>query len=263
MLRKKKADRETLGLTPGEYRTLARLRTPEKIQAFLDDIPQNFELGGVTCLSVREVLRQNRALCIEGAMLAACALWINGDPPYIMDLKAERDFDHVVAIYKRRGCWGAIAKTNGVFMRWRDPVYRSLRELAMSYFHEYANRRHQKSLRSYSVAFDLRRLDPATWVTNPRQCWDLGWALEAARHYRMITRRQVPLLRLRDQVEREAERVKMYPAPQGRIFGQTPSRSKAGTAALIYTKAVGTKTAARGGSAKSARTTRRAAKKAR
>ncbi len=185
MLRKT-ANRETLGLTPGEYRTLARLTTPVKIQAFLDDIPQNFEQGGVTCLSVREVLRQNRALCIEGAMLAACALWINGDPPYIMDLKAERDFDHVVAVYKRRGCWGAIAKTNGVFMRWRDPVYRSLRELAMSYFHEFLEWSGTKSLRLYSREFDLSRYAPEKWITAED---DLDWMIDdlaACRHFRIV-----------------------------------------------------------------------------
>ena len=95
------ARREDLGLSPAEYRTLARLNTPAKIQAFIDAIPQNFEIGGVTCLSVRSVLAENRALCIEGALIAACALWINGEPPYLMDMKAERDFDHVVAVFRR------------------------------------------------------------------------------------------------------------------------------------------------------------------
>ena len=98
------ARREDLGLSAAEYRVLARLNTPQKIQAFVDAIPQNFEIGGQTCLSVREVLRQNRALCIEGAVVAACALWINGEPPLLFDLKAERDSDHVVAIYRRGRC---------------------------------------------------------------------------------------------------------------------------------------------------------------
>ena len=106
----KTASRELLGLGAAEYRTLARLNTPEKIQAFVNDIPQNFEIGGVTCLSVREVLRQKRALCIEGAMVAACALWINGEPPYLMDMKAERDFDHVITLFRRGRHWGAQAR---------------------------------------------------------------------------------------------------------------------------------------------------------
>ncbi|HXC41191.1 MAG TPA: hypothetical protein VN667_19825 [Burkholderiales bacterium] len=212
----RRAGRELLGLSSGEYRTLARLNTPEKIQAFVDSIPQNFEIGGITCLSVREVLRQRRALCIEGAMVAACALWINGEPPWLFDLKAEHDFDHVVAVFRRGNCWGAVSKTNSPILRWRDPVYRNLRELAMSYFHEYTNRRHQKTLRSYSVAFDLRRMDPALWVTNSKQCWEVGWALEAARHYPLVARRQQKLLRLKDGIEREAQKLKMYKPPQAK-----------------------------------------------
>ena len=208
------ASREDLGLTPGEFRTLARLNTPDKIQRFIDAIPHNFEIGGQTCLSVREVLNQNRALCIEGALIAATALWINGEPPYLWDLKAQRDCDHVVAIYRRGRCWGSISKTNGPVLRSRDPVYRTLRELAMSYFHEYFNGRHQKTLRSYSRAFDLRRLKPETWVTNKASCWDLGWALEAAHHYPIINSPQSRSLRLRDAVERRAHRVRVFERPQ-------------------------------------------------
>ena len=89
-------------------------------------------------------------------MLAAAALWVHGEPPLLLDMRAKRDYDHVVALFRRRGRWGAISKTNGVFLRWRDPVYRTLRELAMSYFHEYCNRREHKTLREYSVPFDLR-----------------------------------------------------------------------------------------------------------
>ena len=207
------ATRENLGLSRGEYHALARLRTPASIQAFIDGIPQNFEIGGQTCLSVREVLRQRRALCIEGAVVAACALWIGGDPPLLLDLKARGDSDHVVAIYRRGRCWGAISKTNGPNLRWRDPIYRSLRELAMSYFHEYTNRRNQKSLRSYSRAFDLRRLEPELWVTNEKHCWDLGWALEAVHHYPLVARHQEPLLRLSDGIEREAGKLRIYLRP--------------------------------------------------
>src|ERR1043166_4610055 len=139
--RKRRARREDLGLSAAEFRVLQRLRTPEKIQDFLNALPANFEPHGDTCLSVREVLKRRRAHCIEGAFLAACALWINGEPPLLLDLKATRDYDHVVALFRRGGCWGAISKTNHLPLRYRDPVYRTLRELAMSYFHEYANKR--------------------------------------------------------------------------------------------------------------------------
>lgn len=214
LMQRRRASREDLGLTPAEYRTLARLNTPAKIQVFLDAIPQNFEIGGQTCLPVREVLRQRRAMCIEGAMLAACALWVNGDPPLLFDLKAKGDYDHVVAIYRRGGYWGALSKTNSVPLRGRDPVYRNLRELAMSYFHEYANRRHQKTLRSYSLPFDLRRMKPEEWVTNPKHCWDVGWALEAVRHYPLVRPRQLKLLRLRDNIERKSMSLLLHRRPR-------------------------------------------------
>lgn len=205
---------EDLGLTPAEFRLLRRLDHPEKIQAYLDAIPQNFEAGGQTCLSVREVLRQHRAHCIEGAMLAACALWIQGEPPLLLDLKAERDYDHVVALFKRDGCWGAISKTNPPLLRWRDPIYRSLRELAITYVHEYANRRHQKTLRSYAGPLDLRRFKPELWVTAEKNCWDVGYALEDLKHIPLMNRAQAKRLRLRDAIEREAGRLMSYPRPK-------------------------------------------------
>lgn len=214
-MKRRIARREDLGLTASEYRTLARLDSPAKIQRFLDTIPSNFEIGGETCLSVREVLAQRRAHCIEGAFVAACALWIQGEPPLLMDLKAEQDYDHVIVLFKRAGCWGAISKTNPPVLRWRDPVYRTLRELAMSYFHEYANRRHSKTLRSYAGPFDLRAIDPTLWVTNGRHCWDIGLALDELRHTPLITRRQARMLRPRDSTERRVAGVLQYSRPPG------------------------------------------------
>src|SRR5437660_5115047 len=146
MATKRFARREDLGLTPAEFALIRRLDSPRKIQAYLYGLKQNFEVGGDTCRPVRAVLRTESAHCIEGAMLAACAMWIQGEPPLLLDMKADRDYDHVVALFRRGRCWGAISKTNPAVLRWRDPVYRSLRELAMSYLHEYANRRNQKTL---------------------------------------------------------------------------------------------------------------------
>ena len=159
------AKREDLGLTPAEFAVLQRLDSPQKIQAFLFSLGQNFEVDGDTCRTVRGVLETRRAHCIEGAMLAACAFWVHGEPPLLLDMRAVRDFDHVVALFRRGGRWGAISKTNGFALRWRDPVYRSLRELAMSYFHEYTNRRDHKTLREYSAPYDLRRVDTRIWVS--------------------------------------------------------------------------------------------------
>jgi hypothetical protein len=214
-LRPRYARREDLGLSKAEFAVLKRLRTPEKIQDFLNRMSPNFETDGQTCLSVRGVLRQRRAHCIEGAMLAACALWVHGEPPLLLDLRAERDYDHVVALFRRGRCWGAISKTNPAVLRWRDPVYRSLRELAMSYLHEYANKRNQKTLRSYAGPFDLRRFDPKLWVTNGKNCWDVGATLDDLRHRPLLTKKQARALRLRDAMERKVGALNEHRPPLG------------------------------------------------
>ncbi|HEX2113199.1 MAG TPA: hypothetical protein VHM01_02240 [Alphaproteobacteria bacterium] len=201
-----------LGLSRQHATTLARLRTPQKIQDFVSELPTNFEPEGDTCLSVAEVLRQRRAHCIEGAFVAACALWMNGEPPLLMDFQATLDDDHVIALFRRGGCWGAISKSNHIWLRWRDPVYRTPRELAMSYFHEYVWRAN-KSLRRYSRPFDLRRFDPALWVTNKDNCWDIAEALDECRHYTMITPAQARMLRPRDRLEVEAGKFLQFEAP--------------------------------------------------
>ena len=203
-----------LGLTRAEFATLCRLRTPEKIQEFLYGLKQNFEQQGETCNSVRTVLKERRAHCIEGAITAACALWIHGEPPLLLDLQATRDFDHVVALFRRNGRWGAISKTNGIGLRWRDPVYRSVRELAMSYLHEYYNKRDHKTLRTYSVPYDLRRMKPEDWVTGEDGAWGLVDNLEATRHYKLMTRAQTRTLIRRDPFEREVGNLLQYRRPK-------------------------------------------------
>ena len=203
-----------LGLAPREFATLKRLSSPAKIQAFVNAIPINHEIGGETVLSVREVLRQRRAHCIEGAMLAAAALWVQGEPPLLMHLDCDiTDYPHVVTLFRRGGYWGAISKTNGAPLRYRDPIYRTLRELALSYFHEYSNRRGHKTLRSYSTSFDLRRLDPAQWVTSAKSCWETHDRLVELRHFPLISKRQEKLLAKRDRFERKASKIVEYPKP--------------------------------------------------
>jgi hypothetical protein len=212
---KRRATRADLGLSPAEYRVLERLSDPQKIQAYLNDTPINHELDGETVLSVREVIRQRRAHCIEGAMFAACALWVHGDPPLVMHLDChESDYPHVIALFRRSGTWGAISKTNGAPLRYRDPVYRSLRELVMSYFHEYSNRRGHKTLRSYSTWYDLRRIPIEQWVTNTRSCWETHDRLTELPHYPLITRRQERMLSRRDRFERQAGKLLEYPKPE-------------------------------------------------
>jgi hypothetical protein len=212
-MRKRFARREDLGLAPAEFRVLQRLDSPQKIQSFLNALPQNFEPEGDTVLSVREVLRQRRAHCIEGAMVAALALWAHGEPPLVLDLSAVNDYDHVVALFRRNGCWGALSKTNQYALRYRDPVYRTLRELAISYFHEYANGRGEKTLRRYSRPFDLRAIDPRLWVTNPKNCWEVAERIENLQHWPLVNARQARTLRTRDRVERHAHKVREHRPP--------------------------------------------------
>ena len=210
MARKRYARREDLGLGKAEFALLRRLDTPQKVQAFLYDLRQNFEPDGDTCRPVRAVLAARRAHCIEGAMLAACALWVHGEPPLLMDMRAVRDFDHVVALFRRRGRWGAISKTNGVGLRWRDPVYRTLRELAMSYFHEYANKLSHKTLREYSIPYDLRRVDPAIWINGNKNAWSVCEALDELRHFPLVNAHHMKSVTRRDPFERRVGSMLQY-----------------------------------------------------
>ena len=207
--------RRAAGLSTRELAVLERLDTPQKIQVYLNAIPINHELDGETILSVREVLRQRRAHCIEGAFLAALALWVHGEPPLLLHLDCDlSDYPHVIAVFRRKGCWGAISKTNGASLRYRDPVYRTLRELAMSYFHEYFNKQYKKTLRSYSRTFDLRSMDPALWITRKEACEEIHERLVQARHYPLISAAQERLLTRRDPFERKASKLVQYPKPQ-------------------------------------------------
>lgn len=210
------ANRKRLGLTRAEFAMLNRLRTPQKIQAFLDSIPANHELHGETVQSVRQVLLHRCAHCIEGAFVAACALWMHGEAPLIMHLDCEStDYPHVITLFRRRGAWGAISKTNGIGLRFRDPVYRSLRELAISYFHEYSDKRGRRTLRSYSVPFDLRRLAPSLWVTSIGPCEEAQDRIVELRHYPLISTAQKRFISRLGPFERKMAKIVQYPKPPG------------------------------------------------
>jgi hypothetical protein len=217
MARPRRARREDLGLTPAEYAVLRRLDTPQKIQKYVFHLRQNFELDGDTCRSVRTVLRAGNAHCIEGAMVAAAALWVHGEPPLLMDMRAVRDFDHVITLFRRRGRWGAISKTNGIALRWRDPVYRTLRELAISFFHEYTNKSEHKTLREYSVPFDLRRVDPAVWVTGTKNAWAVAEALDELKHFPLVNGHHLKDVTRKDPFERRAYALLQYRRPKALV----------------------------------------------
>ncbi|HZX11983.1 MAG TPA: hypothetical protein VFE88_00805 [Candidatus Nanoarchaeia archaeon] len=193
------------GLTKEELLVLKKLNTPRKVQDFLNKISINFEEDGDTCLSPRCVLRERRAHCVEGAMLAALALRVHGQRPLVLDLSATKeDQDHVVALFKKKGCWGAISKTNHAMLRYREPVYRTIRELVMSYFHEYFLDSGKKTLRRYSLPVDLARFDKLNWMTNEQEVWFVPEYLVGARHYKVVSKKQARRLRKADPLEVDA-----------------------------------------------------------
>jgi hypothetical protein len=137
---------------------------------------------------------------------------MQGYPPLLMNLQAKGDDDHAVALFRRGRLWGATSKSNHVWLRWRDPIYRNLRELAMSYFHEYVNGS-QKTLRGYSRPLDLRKYSPSVWVASTESCWDLAWGFNQSRHYAIITQQQARVLRKRDPFEQHIGTIVQYPHP--------------------------------------------------
>ena len=171
------------GFTNKELRKLRSLKDPYGIQKALDAMPYHL---ADTAWSPRLVLRENTSHCFEGAMFAAAALRVNGYPPLVFDLEAEADTDHVVAIYRQRGHWGAIAKSNFTGCRYREPVYRNLRELAMSYFEVYFNLHRERSLRTFSRPVNLRRFDHLEWMTTDKPLWFVAEYLFSIQHYKLL-----------------------------------------------------------------------------
>jgi hypothetical protein len=170
--------------TPAELRKLRGLRTPHGIQRLLDQMPYHL---ADTAWSPRRVLLENTSHCFEGALFAAAALRANGHPALIVDLEAERDTDHVIAVYRVGNHWGALAKSNYTGCRYREPVYRTLRELALSYFDVYFNLRRERSLRTFSRPVNLSRFDRQHWMTTGRPLWFIALHLFDIRHYRLLT----------------------------------------------------------------------------
>ena len=198
-----------IGLTRDEIVIFRKLKTPEKIQDFLTSMPINFEPQGDTCYSARAALQMNRCHCIEAAFIAASALLLHGEPALLMDFQASGDDDHVLALFKRDKHWGAISKSNSIWLRWRDPVYSCPRELAMSYFHEYVREKH-KTLRRISKPFDIGKYDPDYWITSQDNCWSMAQEIDASPHVDLISKGQAQKLKLRDSLEAKAGNFKEW-----------------------------------------------------
>ncbi|MFA6415971.1 MAG: hypothetical protein WCW56_00610 [Candidatus Paceibacterota bacterium] len=191
-----------LGLTKQELAILKKLTTPIKIQNFLDTFPRNLEKNGETYMSPRQVLKKKKMHCFEGALLAATALWLHGEAPLLLDLKAPGDEDHVIALYQKNGYWGAISKTNHAVLRFRDPVYKTVRELALSYFHEYTHdKTGKKTLRRFSRPFDLRKLGTG-WITDEEDLDHLVQKLDDSPHQTIFPPSNLRFIRPADKVER-------------------------------------------------------------
>lgn len=175
------------GFNRSEKAVFGRLTTPQKIQKFLDELAYNKEPGGPTCHSPRRALALGMAHCMEGALVGAAALRVLGYPPLLMDLEAVRDDDHVLAVYRARGHWGAVAKSNYAGLRSREPVYRTLRELAVSYFEHYFNLKGEKTLRRYSRPVNLKRFDRIGWMTSSEEVWEIPEHLVEIPHIDLLT----------------------------------------------------------------------------
>jgi hypothetical protein len=178
--------------TRAERAVFRPLRTPERIQRFLDcELGYNREPDGATCRSPRRVLRDQIAHCMEGALFGAAALRMLGFPPLLVDLEAVRDDDHVLAVFRIDGHWGSIAKSNYSGLRYREPVYRTLRELAMSYFEHYFNPAREKTLRNYSRPVNLERFDGIDWMTAEEDVWAVPEYLCTIAHRPLVSPRIV------------------------------------------------------------------------
>ncbi len=174
--------------TKEEIKLLKTLNNPDKIQAFLDSLDYN---TNYECRSPRWVMKKRSAHCFEGALFAAAALQFIGYKPLIVDMRAVNDDDHVIAIFKENGHWGAVAKSNFTSLRFREPVYRYLRELIMSYFDFFFNTDGFKSLRSYSLPFNLTKFESLSWATTDEDLEYIGDKIESLHHFPLVTKRMI------------------------------------------------------------------------
>jgi hypothetical protein len=198
---------ESWGLTRKELAVFKSLNTPERVQRFLDALAYNHDDNPHTCFSPRLVLRHGRAHCMEGALLAAAAFRLAGRPPLLVDLAAVRDDDHVLAVFREGGAWGAVAKSSYSGLRFRDPVYRTLRELVMSYFPHYYNLQGEKTLRAYSRPVNLARFDSRNWMASEEDVWFIPEYLVTLPHIRLLTPAQIRRLTPMDPLLFEAGQV--------------------------------------------------------
>ena len=195
--------------TKEEVKLFRKLNSPQKIQDYLNSLKFNFGKDA-KFFSPRVVIKTKKADCLEGAILAAAILEFHGEKPLIIDLRSTTkpfDYDHVVAVFKKFDCFGAISKTNHGVLRYREPVYKTIRELVMSYFHEYFLDNGHKTLREYSEPLNLSSIKHINWRTTESDLWEIHEILDKAKHYSILSPQQVKNLRKADKVEIEAGKI--------------------------------------------------------
>jgi len=204
-------------LSPAEHRVFKRLDTPHRIQTYLEALPQNFSFSrGETFRSPRRILQKKSAYCFEGALFAAAALAYHGKEALLLDLQTtDDDYDHVVALFKEKDRWGALSKTNNPVLRYRDPVYKNVRELAMSYFHEYFLEDGEKTLLAYSKPFDLTKYKPEKWVTAEEPLEWLAESLDDTTHFPVAPRGTLRKARRATPLERKLLWMENWKEPRG------------------------------------------------
>lgn len=199
-------------LTKAELDLFSRLNTPAKIQDYLDTLAFNYENKGDTCMSPRRVIKEKKAHCLEGAIFAATALLVSGQRPLVLSLKVLSDYDddHAITLFKQNGYWGAISKTNHAVLRYRDPIYKTIRELALSYFNEYfLTSTGEKTLKGYSKPINLKRFG-TDWITSPEDLWEIAETIYHSHHISIVPKINQKYIRPAQRIEKIAAKVKEW-----------------------------------------------------
>lgn len=196
---------------------MQKLNTPSKVQDFLNRLKFNFEEKGGTLKSPIMVLRTKSAHCIEGAILGAYILSLHSFPPLVLHLKATKaDFDHIISPFKQNDLWGALSKTNHAVLRYREPVYKNIHELVMSYFHEYFLNNGKKTLRKYSKPLNLNIFEK-NWMLEEKNLWGIDEELDKIKHYNILPKSHIKKLRKADKIEIKAGKIKEFASPRSKI----------------------------------------------
>lgn len=183
-------------MTDKEFlRFLKKLNTPKKIQDFLNTLENN---KADTVFSPKKSIENKTAHCLEGALIAHACFILNKKESFLLDIKAKRnDLDHVVAVFKEGGLYGAISKTSYSVLKFRDPVFKNARELVMSYFSEYFLENGEKTMLSYSSPFSLKKRN-ISWITTNEDLYEIGWEIDNVKHFEIAPQKVMKKLRKAD-----------------------------------------------------------------